>query len=428
MPGLLPYFLAVWQGHRLQGAMTQLIGMGWTVGAAVSPLVVRCFLVPLSPHPNITNSSTDDVTHTLNDAQHTAAVHLEQDNNNSTGFNELVQQISSVYRLTANTSLDLQLGLQDINNTLQNFSSADVVDVSLVQYAYLTVIPPYLLVIGLFVIIDWRWRSGDSENSWRRSPPNAIADSTLPASDDLNCRDCNENVTCTEHPNSNGGQNTWHGRWRGRLTFFVCNMAFTFLISLSEAILLNVLTLTAIKAWRWDPRTAAFISTVILAGSNVGKVIVIVASIYIRPFAALTSNLIAYVIGYCLLLACQYVTMGEYAFWLAFVAMGLGGSTIHSSNALYLNDNLPITGRISSAITFVTCVAWIVGPYFGALLLDNVGHMITIYASFAAILGAVICLARLPCLARPLRSGCESTTSQNALVLVEQKCCRPMIS
>ena len=159
----------------------------------------------------------------------------------------------------------------------------------------------------------------------------------------------------------------------------------------------------AVKAWQWTPTKAAVISTVILITMIVGKTTGVFLSACVRPITMLSFNLAFYLCGYVLLLLSQYLIHIEVLIWISFIMMGCGMSTIFPSNFLFLHQHVSMNSKTSASLVFASCLAWLIGPYFGALQLEKAGHLTTLYIAAAAVLSAMVFLFALMLLGRYLR-------------------------
>ena len=186
---------------------------------------------------------------------------------------------------------------------------------------------------------------------------------------------------------------------RSRFTyviFIVLSALLLLAFTCGESIMFSTTTHIAIKAWGWSPANAALISTVILSGCLLGRIVSSLLSTWLKPIIILASNVILFNLGCVMMLLSQYVFVSEIFLWTSSVVLGFGSSGFNPTFMLFVNQHVTLTSRLSSLMLFSINTAWLVCPFVSVLLLERVGHRAVFQLMFtAAILSVVMSMALL---------------------------------
>ena len=376
----------------------------WSLGAAISPIITRNFLVSLSPgghyHIVASNASNNDTSLTANaliDFNSTFAMNLtqtltdianeknaidSQSSNSSNLFDELNRNITQIATnsdkygdIISRDYLSNNSNTYDANyfpsSCLTVYSQAEV---GQVRFAFLTVASPYLCLMALFAWLIMRDRSDFIDENCE------LPDKCHSETSDLTYKQEHHHHLCTTRV--------------GKI-FFLLTVLYYFSHCLCESILSIVLTPIAVKVWGFAEKDAALLFTVLLFGCLSGRLLTIPLSTWLLPSSIISIHLVLLLLGITLLFLQPLFSATHVFLFVSLATFGFGISTLHTTGLLFVNRYSTLTSVLTSRILISGAVGWMVGPSCGSLLLHHLGHVAVFFSMLVAALvtsGAFVAL------------------------------------
>ena len=386
--GLNPYLLEAWQGHRLQRPMVQLVNLGWTIGAAICPMVIQPFLIPLH-HVLAGLAVTTAIPN--GDTVSASVDRIQFDSNATDVFNTTEFEILSnilEYSYSADAGIE------------QKLVEEGIPDVSMVRYAYVLLSPLHLVAAGLFVISALLCTSSNKSTA-------KLANNTPQA-------ESNKTKQNVARPI--------------QVIFLFLSVLLLFSFACSDSIMLSMIVPIAIKSWGWSVGKAGLIPTVILSGSLVGRIVTVFTSTWLKPKIILSINITLFSVGCMMMLISQYVSISDLFMWTSFAVSGLGSSSFGPTFMLYLNQHIALTPGITSLVLISTSAAWLVCPYSSALLLERVGHLAVFQLILFFVIVSIVSFVALSCVSKKLLTAKKIVISDLDVdeVLIKKEKARPI--
>ena len=337
--------------------MLQFINMGWTVGAAICPLMIQPFLAPLQTSFDLINASSlksNDII--ITDVGVAVDISMSEVITNDTEFVQVADLLQHSF-----------LSEAGIEGVLPKYKP----DVAFVRYAYVSLAPVYLIAVSLFAFI----------------PCVSLSHEKKKLASGLCITDEMPQKTRTHFIN---------------VIFIFLSILLLFSFTCGESIMFSMIVPVAFKSWGWSSVKATLISTVILGCCLIGRIVGMLTSAWLKPKIILAVNITLFNMGCMMMLLLQYVPINDFFLWTSFAVLGLGSSSFNPTFMLYLNQHVTLTSRLSSLMLFACNTAWLICPYSGALLLEYVGHLAVFQLMFFIVIISVISSIALLCVSRKL--------------------------
>ncbi len=155
----------------------------------------------------------------------------------------------------------------------------------------------------------------------------------------------------------------------------------------------GILVTFIIKHLHWQKETAMFVTSVLHFTVSATRLIVALASKWVKPVYILTVSL-TLIFSAVLMLSC-FVDTHPTIMWICTIVIGLSSSTTAPTTLTWASSKVIITGKVTSAFMSPFATAMVLGPTFIGFIFDKYGeiwycYMLTIYAVITGILFLVI--------------------------------------
>lgn len=178
-------------------------------------------------------------------------------------------------------------------------------------------------------------------------------------------------------------------------SIYLIFLAFVFLfyhiLLYVEMVPVSFLTTFAVKYLEFPVHDAALINSVFFGCHFSGRIIGIPLSTIIRPRTMIMTNVTLTALAYLVILA--FVNVWPSIIWPSVAMSGLAMATTFSTTILWIDDRVPVNGRVASVILVGSSLGGVIGPFFVGRLFESSSPMWFVYI----VTGACICHAVLSC-------------------------------
>ena len=303
-----------WEGHRYKAMITQAQNAVWSVGAFISPFIMKPFLVELVPVPSSSSSSMTDVSGISPTFKDRSTEHHYHFHNATSATSVIVHYISTDNNAVFHTS-----AMSDYESVPEG------PQISIVCFAYIIVgLLSFVLALPTFAM--YFYANG----------------ATLP------CRRRQERshskLTEQDFNGSHGTPASSTSGWPSRSAVFYVIVVFCIgmLYGGLELTPRSFLTSFVVSRLSWTVRDATLLLSVFYAAFGSGRLVAVPLSLVISPAATLIVNIIFIGAGYTTLLMIDFVVhLNPIFVWIGSGLIGFGLSSSFACLVLVVPTTRP---------------------------------------------------------------------------------------